>query len=248
MPNAVVTVLVPCRNKLSRLPSLIARFDAMRATGQIPHWEVLFINDGSQDGTGPLLNQLMDRFHWIRVVHHRRARGLGPALRAGLQRSEAAVVCTMECDGAYGPETLPGMVALLEDGADVVTVSVGDPAEGCLLRKSLRDLTNGIAARLYRMLLGGPAHGYCSNHRAYRASALKRISLRSRGESVVAEIMIRCLLKRLRVREFRTAAEPSETPAAGTDLQAGILGHAALLQMSCRCLFARTLTQWVASI
>lgn len=248
MSNAVVTVLVPCRNNLSRLPRLIARFDAMRATGQIPHWEVLFINDGSQDGTGPLLNHLMDRFHWIRVVHHRRARGLGTALRAGLQRAEAPVVCTMECDGAYGPETLPGMVALLKDGADVVTVSVADSAEGCDLRKSLRDLPNGIAARLYQRLLGGSAHGYCSNHRVYRTSALKRISLRSRGESVVAEIMIRCLLKGLRVQEFRTVAEPGEIPAAGKGPRAGILGHVALLQMSCRCLFARTFTHWVAGI
>lgn len=248
MQKPAVTVLIPCRDNLSSLPRLIARFDAMRATGQVPHWELFFINDGSRDGTGPLLNHLMDCYPWIRVVHHRRPRGLGVALRAGLYRVDSPVVCTMQCDGDYGPETLPGMVALLEDGADVVTVqphySPGETAP----RRSLRDLPNAVAGQLYRLLLGGPADGFCSNHRAFRASALKRIAIRCRGESAVTEIMIRCLLKGLQVREFSPALEPGEERSPGSRLRAGILGHAALLQMSCRHLCVRTVTQWVAGI
>lgn len=218
MQNPAVTVLIPCRDNLSCLPRLIARFDAMRATGQIPHWELCFINDGSQDGTGPLLNQLMDRYHWIRVIHHRRPRGLGVALRAGFQRAEAPVVCTMQCDGDYGPETLPGMVALLEDGADIVTVQPHSSPGESAPRKSLRHLPNALACQLYRLLLGGPTDGFCSNHRAYRASALKRIALRCRGESAVAEIMVRCLLKGFRVREFSRPGNPARDhpPAPGS--------------------------------
>ena len=248
MQNPVVTVLVRCHKDVHNLPRLVARFDAMRATGLTPQWEVLFINDGSHDGTGALLNQLMDCFDWIRVVHHRKTRGLGAALRSGFQRSEAPFLCTLACDGPYGPESLPAMVETLLEGADLVTVAAQSPGRGNQPGKLLRNVANGIAARLYGWLLGGPAGGYSVNHRAYRASALKRIHFRSSHFPAVAEIMVRFLLQGFLVKAVPAGADLEAPVAAPQKLHEVVFGHLVLLRMSCRTLVWRTLTHWLAGL
>ncbi|MCX6587156.1 MAG: glycosyltransferase family 2 protein [Acidobacteria bacterium] len=248
MLNPAVTVLVPCHNNLNHLPRLLSHFDAMRATGLTSQWEILFINDGSDDGTGSLLNQLMDRCDWIRVVHHRKTRGLGAALRSGFERAEAPFLCTIACDGPYGPESLPAMVEALRHGADLVTVAVQSPGGGSQPGKLVREVANGVAARLYGRLLGGPAGGYSVNHRAYRTSVIKRIYFRSTCFLAVTEIMVRFLLQGFRVKAVPVVAGLEAPVTAPREIRKVILGHLGLLRMSCRILLRRTVTRWVASI
>ena len=88
MSTPLVTLIVPCYNEVEGLPQLLSRLDTMRATVSMPRWEALFVNDGSQDGTGSVLNHTMDHHDWIRVVHHIKNRGLGAALRTGFQYAE----------------------------------------------------------------------------------------------------------------------------------------------------------------
>ena len=98
MSTPLVTLIIPCYNEVEGLPQLLSRLDTMRATGSMPRWEVLFVNDGSQDATGSVLNHMMDHYDWIRVVHHINNRGLGAALRTGFQHADSPYICTMDSD------------------------------------------------------------------------------------------------------------------------------------------------------
>ena len=56
MPGSLVTLIIPCYNEIDGLPQLMRRLTAMQAAGEMAGWEVLFVNDGSKDGTREALN------------------------------------------------------------------------------------------------------------------------------------------------------------------------------------------------
>ena len=83
MAGAIVTLIVPCYNEIDGLPQLMRRLTAMYETGETAGWEVLFVNDGSKDGTREALDRLASDHAWVRVIHHPVNRGLGAAVRTG---------------------------------------------------------------------------------------------------------------------------------------------------------------------
>ncbi len=84
-------------------------------------FEILWVDDGSTDGTGPKLDALAAGDPRVRVIHLSRNFGHMAALTAGLEAAHAtgAVVC-LDADGQHPPELIPDMVARWEAGADIV--------------------------------------------------------------------------------------------------------------------------------
>ena len=110
MSGSLVTLIVPCYNEIDGLPQLMRRLTAMHESGQMSGWEILFVNDGSKDGTREALDVIAKGHDWIRVVHHPSNKGLGAAVRTGFANATAPVVCTMDSDCTFAPEKLPQMV------------------------------------------------------------------------------------------------------------------------------------------
>ena len=109
MPGSQVTLIIPCYNEIAGIPQLMGRLQAMHDAGQMVGWEVLFVNDGSKDGTREALNVVAADHDWVRVIHHGSNKGLGAAVRTGFENALAPVICTMDSDCTFAPETLPNL-------------------------------------------------------------------------------------------------------------------------------------------
>jgi dolichol-phosphate mannosyltransferase len=112
-------------------------------------FEIVWVNDGSTDGTAQTLDRLADRDHRIKAVHLSRNFGHMAALTAGLDCSQAsgAVIC-LDSDGQHPPELIPTLVQEWKDGADIVqAIRDASPHEGPLKR-----ITSSLFYRIFRIL------------------------------------------------------------------------------------------------
>jgi len=118
-----VSVLVPARNEAENVPELAARVGrAFAGLGLAAgEGELLFVDDGSTDGTGAIADALCASYPFLRVVHHRRNRGLTAALQTGFRAVRGDYVLFLPADLESDPETdIPLLFGKLEEGYDVV--------------------------------------------------------------------------------------------------------------------------------
>jgi undecaprenyl-phosphate 4-deoxy-4-formamido-L-arabinose transferase len=84
-------------------------------------YELIFVDDGSRDGTWALIEGLRAQDERLRAVRFKRNFGQHPAMHAGLSRARGAIVVTMDGDLQNQPEDIPRLVAAVETGADVAS-------------------------------------------------------------------------------------------------------------------------------
>ncbi|MBM3814289.1 MAG: glycosyltransferase family 2 protein [Acidimicrobiia bacterium] len=232
MTHPHVSLIVPCYNEIDGLPQLVTRLSSMRSRGEINGWEVLFIDDGSTDGTGPALEQLRQKHHWVRVIHHPVNRGLGAALRTGFACAEAPVVCTMDSDCTFAPETLPRMVEMLAEGADIVTASPWHPQSELGKVHPVRKMLSKGASRLYRSILGGSVYSFTPLHRAYRKEVIKSVHFESNGFSGVAEFLVRAIFGGYKVKELPMRLERRLYGESKINITQSVFSHLSLMRLA----------------
>ena len=119
MPH--IEIILPIFNELNNIPILVERLD--RVKSEMSHeasMSYLFINDGSQDGSTELLNQLHGARSDIRVVHLLHNFGHGPALACGVQYFRGDMAIFMDSDLQDPPEAIPEMYRAWKQGAKTV--------------------------------------------------------------------------------------------------------------------------------
>src|SRR5262249_4545329 len=98
-----LSIIVPCHNEAENVLELAARahatFEAKGARG-----EVVFVDDGSTDNTGRLIDELAAAHDWVRSVHHPRNRGITAAWRSGYDAARGRYIAVMDGDLQYLPE------------------------------------------------------------------------------------------------------------------------------------------------
>ena len=225
--KATVSIVVPCFNEEESVPSLVERLRALVEAN--PSWEVLFVNDGSSDGTGQLLDAAAARFTWARVCHHPQNRGLGAGLRTGLANTAAPYVCTIDSDGSYPPESLPGFVALLDAGADIVTASPWHPQNKQATGHFHRLFLSKGVSWCYRYVTKAHLYTFTALFRAYRREVVEHVAFDSDGFPAVTELLIRALAQGYRVTEVPMPLIPRERGQSKMSLYKAIRGHLSLL-------------------
>jgi dolichol-phosphate mannosyltransferase len=106
-----VSVVVPVRNEAGNIAPLVAEIAAALA-GRA--FEVIYVNDGSTDGTDAELKRLMAQHPWLRQVRHAQSCGQSAALRTGMAAARAPIIATLDGDGQNDPAFLPKLIAPLE--------------------------------------------------------------------------------------------------------------------------------------
>lgn len=119
MPH--IEIILPIYNELKNIPALVERLDRVKQDliGEA-FVSYLFINDGSQDGSAELLNQLHSSRNDIRVVHLLHNFGHGPALACGVQYFQGDLAIFMDADLQDPPEAIPQMFQAWKQGAKTV--------------------------------------------------------------------------------------------------------------------------------
>jgi undecaprenyl-phosphate 4-deoxy-4-formamido-L-arabinose transferase len=162
----VISVVVTLYNEAGSLDELYRRTVAsLEAVGQ--PFEVIFVDDGSTDGSFTELERLHAGDERVRAVRFRRNFGQHPAMHAGLVRARGDVVVTMDGDLQNAPEDIPKLVSAVEAGADVASgrrVARRDPWGRTLPSK----LINGMLRRF----TGAAVTDFGCAFNAYRREAL----------------------------------------------------------------------------
>src|SRR5690349_4686174 len=124
-----LSVFFPAYNDAGTIASLVIQ--AVRVAGRLtPDFEVVVVNDGSQDATAVILDELAHTYPQLRVVHHPTNRGYGGALRTGFATASKELIAYTDGDGQYDPSELDVLWSALTQDADMVTgwkISRSDP-------------------------------------------------------------------------------------------------------------------------
>lgn len=119
-PAPDVSLVVTLYNEAATVEELYRRTTAALAAGP-RSYELLFVDDGSTDGTFAALERLAESDPHIRAVRFKRNFGQHPAMHAGLSRARGDIVVTMDGDLQNAPEDIPRLVEAVEAGYDVAS-------------------------------------------------------------------------------------------------------------------------------
>lgn len=168
-PEPSLSVVVPLYNERESLVPLHARL--AQVLGDTAH-EVVFVDDGSRDGSAQVLETIQATDSRVRVVRFGRNFGKAAALAAGLQEARGQVIVTMDADLQDDPAEIPRLVSTLEEGYDLVSgwkKGRQDPASKTIPSR----LFNWTTARL----TGVPLHDFNSGFKAYRRPVVEHLDL-----------------------------------------------------------------------
>jgi dolichol-phosphate mannosyltransferase len=168
-------VVLPTYQEAANIESILGRIrDA------VPTAHVLVVDDASPDGTAELAEKVAEELGSIDVLRRDTKTGLGSAYRAGfawgLER-DFDVLVEMDADLSHHPEALPGMLAVVATGADLVIgsryVPGGSTPDWPRVRRTLSIFGNRYAS----FVLGLDVRDATAGYRAYRREVLEQIGL-----------------------------------------------------------------------
>lgn len=184
-------------------PNIKRLFEQLRPVADQLGARVLFVDDGSTDGTADLARHEGAGID-LRIVAHEENKGLGAALDTGLRAAlvEAAdddVIVTLEGDGTSDVGDLPEMLSRLSEGYDLVLASVHAPGGKLVGVAHWRVLASKAASAVVRLSAGlHDIHTVSAVYRCYRAGLLRRAAdlygaelIREPGFAVNVELLLK---------------------------------------------------------
>lgn len=165
-------------------------------------WEIVIIDDGSQDGTGRLVDDLGRRIPGVRAVHHSSNLGLGEVYRTGFRESRAEWVSFLPADGQYSARVICEFMARTGD-VDLVLGYLSKARPG-----KLAHLFSRLERLLLKALIGPlpPFQGLFLVRRSLVESL--PLSSRGRGWMLLIELMARAQRRGARFASLQLAAQP----------------------------------------
>ena len=171
--NAIkFSIVIPLYNEEQNVAPLYVRLTQVM-TGLEEPYEIIFIDDGSKDGTLEALNAIYDNDSRVRIVSLRRNFGQTAALKAGFDIASGDIVISMDGDLQHEPEEIPAFLAKLEEGYDLVSGWRQQRLDRWLTRRLPSQIANGIMAKIS----GVPLHDFGTTFKAYRREVIQSIQL-----------------------------------------------------------------------
>ncbi|MBS7699499.1 MULTISPECIES: glycosyltransferase family 2 protein [unclassified Chelatococcus] len=149
-PVPLLSVVVPVRNEAGNIAPLVAEIEA--ACRPLGAFEIIYVDDGSTDGTATELAALAAERPHLRRLRHAASCGQSAAVRTGVRAAVAAIVVTLDGDGQNNPAFIPAMLAALQAGGAkaglVQGQRVGRKDTG--FKKFQSRVANAVRARVLR--------------------------------------------------------------------------------------------------
>ena len=106
-----LSIVVPVYNEAENILPLLN--EIQQALSSAETYEVIYVDDGSQDETAKVLRQALLQFSTLRVIRHQRSYGQSAALRTGIKQAEFPVIATLDGDGQNDPADIPRLYEVL---------------------------------------------------------------------------------------------------------------------------------------
>jgi len=118
MSTTLISIVVPCFNESEVIDTTYKRLSAV--LDEIQNYELIFVDDGSSDGTLPLLLGFVETNKSVRIVGLSRNFGHQIAITAGIEAAKGDAIVVIDADLQDPPELIPEMIDIWSKGADVV--------------------------------------------------------------------------------------------------------------------------------
>jgi glycosyltransferase involved in cell wall biosynthesis len=171
-PYLDLSIVIPIYNEAATLAELHAELVAV-LPGLGLRYEILAIDDGSQDDTLPTLRRLQQNDPHLKIVCLRRNFGQTAAFAAGFDLAQGAVVVTLDADGQNDPRDIPRLLSKMAEGYDIVSGWRTARKEPFVTRR----LPSIIANRLISQATDVRLHDYGCSLKAYRLDVVKNVHL-----------------------------------------------------------------------
>ena len=166
----MISVIIPVFNEIGSLPELM---DQLRKILHIyKKWEILFVDDGSTDGSTEFLNDLSRKDEKVTLIQFHRNYGKSAALAEGFKRAKGEYLITMDADLQDDPAEIPNLMKKLEEGFDLVSgwkKERKDPISKRLPSKIFNYVT--------RIMTGVKIHDFNCGLKIYRRAVIKTLDL-----------------------------------------------------------------------
>lgn len=178
-----VSVVLPVYNERGNLRPLSRELVDILG-GEYDQWEVIFVDDGSTDGSFGVLQELHAEDERVKALRFHGNFGQSAALDAGLDYAEADVIVTMDSDGQNDPADIPRLVDALDDGYDCVSGwrrERDDPAT--------KRFFSWFASGIRQLFLGTNLHDYGCTLKSFRREAAKDLNLQGEMHRYVPALL-----------------------------------------------------------
>ena len=166
MPD--LSLIIPVYNEAQNLPLL---YDSIKQVMQPikQKWEVVFVDDGSTDGSLDVLQAFVKKDPWhVRAVVFRRNFGQTAAIAAGIDHAHGETIVLLDADMQNDPNDIPRLLAKLDEGYDLVSGWRKDRKDNRLTRTFPSRMANWLISRV----TGVQLHDYGCTLKAYRRTVL----------------------------------------------------------------------------
>ena len=196
-PATGLSIFFPAYNDSGTIASLV--IIALRTARQLtPDHEVIVVNDGSQDRTAEILEELASIYPQVRVVHHEKNRGYGGALRTGFATATRELVFYTDGDAQYDPAEMEALWRRFDGSIDLVNgykISRSDPLHRIVIGR--------IYHHAVKLLFGLTVRDVDCDFRMMRRSIFERVHLEKNSGVICLEMM-----KKITDGGFRIAEVP----------------------------------------
>jgi glycosyltransferase involved in cell wall biosynthesis len=193
----MLSVVIPAYNEEENVPILYEKLKkVLDGLGQ--DYEIIFVDDGSTDGTYQRLKQLAEKDSKLKIIRFKRNYGQTAAMSAGFEHAKGDVIITLDADLQNDPEDIPLLLEKLEEGYHVVSGWRKDRKDPFLSRKLPSMVANWLISKITSVHL----HDYGCTLKAYRAEVVKDLelfgdmhrflpALTKRGGAKITEVVVR---------------------------------------------------------
>lgn len=171
-PKIDVSFVIPVYNEEENLPDF---YRELTAAGEKLHGscEIIFVDDGSRDGSFPALRRIQAADSKVKIIRLRKNFGQTAALAAGFDRSRGEIIITLDADLQNDPADVPLLIAKMNEGFDIVSGWRAKRMDKFVSRRLPSKAANWIISRITKVKL----HDYGCTLKAFRRDVVKNIKL-----------------------------------------------------------------------
>ncbi|MBM4048592.1 MAG: glycosyltransferase family 2 protein [Planctomycetes bacterium] len=167
-----LSVVVPFFNEEANVRPLYEQLTAtLQPLGK--SYELVFVDDGSTDGTFAALRAIQAADDRVVVIRFRRNFGQTPALAAGFDHARGQIIISMDGDLQHDPSEIPQFLQGIEEGYDIVSGWRKERVDAFWTRR----LPSRVANRIIAALSGVKLHDFGTTYKAYRREVIKQVEL-----------------------------------------------------------------------
>jgi glycosyltransferase involved in cell wall biosynthesis len=167
-----LSLVIPVYNEIDNLRPFLTEVTSVLERCKL-EYEIIFVDDGSSDGSDMLLREMSDRDHRVIVVRLRRNHGQTAAFAAGFDTARGDLVLTMDGDRQNDPADIPALLAKIDEGYDVINGWRQERQDGLFMRRIPSAVANWLITRLTKV----PLHDRGCSLRLFRSEVVRELHL-----------------------------------------------------------------------